>query len=32
MFLENTSGITVAKISHQGNLIASSDVDNIIRY
>ncbi|PKC63967.1 WD40 repeat-like protein [Rhizophagus irregularis] len=31
MFLENTSGITVAKISHQGNLIASSDVDNIIR-
>ncbi|GES84047.1 WD repeat-containing protein 91 isoform X2 [Rhizophagus clarus] len=31
MFLENTSGVTVAKISHQGNLIASCDVDNIIR-
>ena len=32
MFLENISGITVAEISHQGNLVASCDTDNIIRY
>ncbi|RIA99611.1 WD40-repeat-containing domain protein [Glomus cerebriforme] len=31
MFLENNSGIIVTKLSHQGNLIASCDVDNTIR-
>ncbi|CAI2175437.1 8981_t:CDS:10 [Funneliformis geosporum] len=31
LFLENTSGISVAKFSHQGDLIASCDVDNVIR-
>ncbi|CAG8671099.1 12495_t:CDS:10 [Funneliformis mosseae] len=31
LFLENSSGISVAKFSHKGDLIASCDVDNIIR-
>ncbi|CAG8542217.1 9299_t:CDS:2 [Racocetra fulgida] len=31
IYLEHTSGISLAKFSHKGNLIVSCDVDNIVR-
>ncbi|CAG8508961.1 4961_t:CDS:10 [Acaulospora morrowiae] len=31
IYLEHASGISLAKFSHDGNLIASCDVDNIVR-
>ncbi|CAG8538442.1 3055_t:CDS:10 [Dentiscutata erythropus] len=31
IYLEHASGISLAKFSHKGNLIASCDIDNIVR-